>query len=73
MWIEEEKKEQARKEVEEQRLEELRKLAEKEAEEARRAAELAQTSRRIDVNMTEDSEWGRLSPYSTSVVMLPFL
>ena len=69
MRIEEEKKEKVRKEAEEQRLEEL---AEKEAAEARRAAKLAQTSRRIDVSMTEDSEWGHQSPYSTSVVMLPF-
>ena len=73
MQIEEEKKEKARKEAEEHRLEELRILAEKEAAEARRSAELAQTSRRIDVSMTEDSEWGRMSPYLTSVVMLPFL
>ena len=71
--IEEEKKEKARKEAEERRLEELRKLAEKEAAEARRSAELAQTSRRIDVSMTEDSEWGHMGPYLTSLVMLPFL
>ena len=51
----------------------MRILAEREAAEARRTAELAQTSRTIDVNMSEDSEWGRLSPYSTSMVMLPFL
>ena len=71
--IEEERKEKARREAEERRLEEMRILAEKEAAEARRTAELAQTSRTIDVNMSEDSEWGRLSPYSTSMVMLPFL
>ena len=65
--IEEERKEKARREAEERRLEEMRVLAEKEA------AELAQTSRMVDVNMSEDSEWGRLSPYSTSMVMLPFL
>ena len=71
--IEEERKEKERREAEEWRLEEMRILAEKEAVEARRTAELAQTSRTIDVNMSEDSEWGRLSPYSTSMVMLPFL
>ena len=71
--IEEERKEKARREVEERRLEEMRALAEKEAVEARRTAELAQTSRMVDVNMSEDSEWGRLSPYLTSMVMLPFL
>ena len=72
--IEEERKEEKeRREAEERRLEEMRILAEDEAAEARRTAELAQTSRTIDVNMSEDSEWGRLSPYSTSMVMLPFL
>ena len=71
--IEEKRKEKARREAEERRLEEMRLLAEKEAAEARRTAELAQTGRMVDVNMSEDSEWGRLSPYSTSMVMLPFL
>ena len=71
--IEEERKEKERREAEERRLEEMRLLAEKEAAEARRTAELAQTGRMIDVTMSEDSEWGCLSPYSTSMVMLPFL
>ena len=71
--IEEERKEKARREAEERRLEEMRILAEKEAAEAQRTVELAQTGRMLDVNMSEDSEWGRLSPYSTSLVMLPFL
>ena len=43
-------------------MEELRKSAEKEAVEAWRSAELAQASRRIDLNMSVDSEWGRMSP-----------
>ena len=30
-------------------------------------------SRMIDVNMTEDSEWGPMSPYSMSLVMLQLL
>ena len=71
--IEEERKEKERREAEERRLEEMRALAEEEAAEARRTAELAQSSRMVDVNMSEDSEWGRLSLYSTLMVMLPFL
>lgn len=49
--------EQAEKEAKERRLEEMRVEAAKEAEEAQRAAEVAQKNRTTNVNMMEDSEW----------------
>ena len=65
--------ERVKKEAEEWRLEILRRAAEREAVEAQRSAKLAQMSKKIDVSMTEDSEWDCMSPYLTSVVMLPIL
>jgi hypothetical protein len=69
---------------EQARLEEERRVAEearREAEEAeaRRLAEEAEARRlveeknRIDVSMTEESEWIPMSPWSRSMVLLPLL
>ena len=69
-WIAEEKSVVEEEEAEEMRLEEMRLEAEKEADEARKAAEVAQSSWTIYVNMTEDSEWSPMSPYLMSLVML---
>lgn len=72
-WIAEEKSVVEEEEAEEMRLEEMRLEAEKEADEARKAAEVAQSSWTIYVNMTEDSEWSPMSPYLMSLVMLQLL
>lgn len=81
-WIAEEKRiveeqrlveKKAQKEVEEKRLEEKRLEAGKEAEEAQRVMKVTQKSQMININMTEDSEWGPVSPYSMSMVMLQLL
>jgi hypothetical protein len=59
----------AAKKAEEERLAEI---ARREEEERRRKAD-EEARRQIDVNMTEDSEWVPMSPWSTSKFLLPLL
>ena len=81
--IRRETEEKQRKEAEEKRLAEEARIAElaRKAEEDRKKAEEEDRvwkasevsgSNWIDVNMTTESEWGRMSPLSTSWVLIAF-